>query len=1691
MGERRRLALLLAALALVAGITGAVTVTMLYNATVKWQREILQNVAESQVQAITDTEKVERATNPTISNEELLVIISRDLAHHYSQLPDFGATGEVLIGHKQDDYVRYLASSHWQSSSSITAFRAGKHLATPMRKAIDGQRGTLIGPDYRGIEVLAAFAPVPSLGWGVVAKIDLAEIRRPFTSAAFAVALVALLAIILLAISYARATNPLLREIAASELRFRTLAESTEAISWEYDPLADRWTYIAPQVEHLLGYAPDEWLNLQWWIARLHADDQSWVPEFFAEHARRGEFYNFEYRFICKNGNLVWIRECVGLEMGQDGPTMLRGYMFDITDRKQAEVLLQELNEQLNSTNEELSASNGELSATNAELIAANEEIAAFNEELTAINEQMVATNEELESTCLELEHASLELKESEERYHTLFREMLEGFALHEIICDDDGNPIDYRFEAVNPAFERMTGLKAVDIIGKTVLTVLPSTEQYWIETYGKVALTGKPAHFENYSEAQQKHFEINAYRPAPMHFACIFNDITGRKHAEATQRETLEMLDAVLKHTLIMMIYLDAEFNFIWVNHAYAETCNRDPSFFRGKNHFQLYPSAEYQAIFQRVVDTGEPFYAAAVPLEFETQPQRGVSYWDLSLIAVTDASKQTKGLVFTMAEATGRVAADQALRESERRLSEAQNMAQLGYWHWDIHTGKVEWSDQVYRIFHLDPASFTPQIDSIMELSPWPEDHERDKELIQKAMESHENGEYEQRFLRPDNSIGYYHSTFHGTYNDAGNLVAINGTVQDITERKIVEEELKASEQKYRELFENAPAGIFRTNSQGEVLSINSAMARMLGLDSTQDTIQRFNHLETNLYVHAERRAEFIRQMREQGSVEGFEYEANTADGRVVWLSMNARISQLEDDGNFIIEGFTMDITERKRTEDALQESEAKYRQLIELASEGVWADDYDNVTTFVNPQMAEMLGYRPEEILGHRNVEFMYPEDLIVGDDGDLVQRSEIGDARRRGEKSAYEQRFKRADGTELWCMVSGTPIIGSDGQYLGSFGMLTDITERKQIEKTLTESELRYRRLFESAKDGILILDAETGMVDDVNPYLIDMLGYSYEQLQGKEIWELGFLKDIVASRDNFYELQQQEYIRYDDLPLETVDGQRIDVEFVSNVYQVNNRKVIQCNIRDISERKRAEAALYQANREWETTFETITDMITVHDADFNILRANKAAKESLYLSNIDEITHIKCFRCYHGTDKPPEGCPSCDCLRTGLPAVQEVYEPHLDQYVEIRAIPTFDKDGRLGGLIHVVRNITERKLAEKERAALEDQLRQVHKMEAIGTLAGGIAHDFNNLLFAILGNAELALDEIDAGSQAYANIQALVVAGNRAKGLVQQILAFSRKTRQELVPLEIVKIIKEVLKMLRATFPSTIEIQQRMEQISALVIADPTEMHQVLMNLCTNAAIAMDQGPGVLGITLRETEISPESAQVVLGLAPGLYIELSVSDTGHGIAPEIQSRIFEPFFTTRETGKGTGLGLSVVHGIVTKLGGTITVDSKVDTGTRFTVYLPAQRGAVGSAELEDAQLPRGTAHILIVDDESNVLAVEQQMLESLGYRVTCCASAVEALALLRRDPQGIDVLLTDQTMPRQTGIELARDMFALRPDLPVILCTGYSEAVTPETIAAFGIKECLYKPVHKRELAEVIQRVLPGENAAEA
>ncbi|RPI75024.1 MAG: response regulator, partial [Desulfobacteraceae bacterium] len=405
---------------------------------------------------------------------------------------------------------------------------------------------------------------------------------------------------------------------------------------------------------------------------------------------------------------------------------------------------------------------------------------------------------------------------------------------------------------------------------------------------------------------------------------------------------------------------------------------------------------------------------------------------------------------------------------------------------------------------------------------------------------------------------------------------------------------------------------------------------------------------------------------------------------------------------------------------------------------------------------------------------------------------------------------------------------------------------------------------------------------------------------------------------------------------------------------------------------------------------------------------------------------------------------------------------------------------------------VQQELNERKKAEEAKKDLEIRLRQAQKMEAIGTLAGGIAHDFNNVLYPIIGYAEMGMDMAPEGSEINKNLNEILVAAERARDLVNQILTFSRQ--QEIKPrsLEIQSLLKEALKLIRAVIPSNISMIQNIDEHCGPILADPSQIHQIIMNLCTNAYYAMRQQGGVLEISLAEVQLDPEKIEKSFQGEPGLYLCLTVCDTGNGMDPGIIERIFDPYFTTKPPGEGTGMGLAMVHGIVKNYGGEITVNSKPGQGSVFKVYLPCVHEKIIETEIQEKKTRAGQGErVFFIDDEDQVIRMVKQMLERLGYTPIVQKDSVEALEAFRKNPDDYDLVITDQTMPKITGVELSKELLKIRADIPIILCTGYSEIVNEEQAQAAGIRKFIMKPIAKKALAQIIRETLDESSANDA
>jgi PAS domain S-box-containing protein len=514
---------------------------------------------------------------------------------------------------------------------------------------------------------------------------------------------------------------------------------------------------------------------------------------------------------------------------------------------------------------------------------------------------------------------------------------------------------------------------------------------------------------------------------------------------------------------------------------------------------------------------------------------------------------------------------------------------------------------------------------------------------------------------------------------------------------------------------------------------------------------------------------------------------------------------------------------------------------------------------------------------------------------------------------------------------------------------------------------------------------------------------------------------------------------------------------------------------------------AAAELRESETRYRLLAETAQESITIVDLAGGIKYANRATREILGCTEEELLgAKISCFTTAEEGERWQALLRERLVKQRGKRILSTELVTKDGQHLPFE-FTTADvvEDGKVTGVMNVGRDISDRLQAERTR----QQTLQAQKLEAIGTLAGGIAHDFNNILFAIIANAELMQDSISDDSPNAECLEQILQASQRAKELVHQILAFSRRSDTKPLALNISLLTKEVVKLLRPVMPSSIEMRLDVSGNAALVLADPTEIHQLLMNLCTNASHAMAGGQGLLEIRLKDVFFDEETVVAYPKLKAGNYVELTVSDSGSGMPPQVRERIFEPFFTTKEQGQGTGMGLAVVHGIVTRLGGSITVYSEVGLGTTFHIYLPAITGDAPSfAAKNDTELPRGAGHILVVDDERAVTDAMARVLQGLGYKVTQCNASIHALELFYSDPEEYTLVITDMTMPKMNGTALARALLIQRPDLPIILCTGFSQGVSAETASAIGICSYLSKPISRQALAHTVARLLGFSSA---
>ena len=798
-----------------------------------------------------------------------------------------------------------------------------------------------------------------------------------------------------------------------------------------------------------------------------------------------------------------------------------------------------------------------------------------------------------------------------------------------------------------------------------------------------------------------------------------------------------------------------------------------------------------------------------------------------------------------------------------------------------------------------------------------------------------------------------------------------------------------------------------------------------------------------------------------------------------------MSEKVAELEEE-----------IANRKKIEAALAESERKFRGIFNqtfqftglLALDGTLLEANITALDIIKAEMGEIQG-KP-----------FWDTPWWAHSPEVREQIRSAVEAAAAGRLLRFETTNQTADGRIINIDFSMKPVLDEAGKPIYIIPEGRDITERKKAEEAAEAIRRRLLDIVDFLPDATFVIDEDKKVIA-WNKAMEEMTGRMKSEIVGKDDLEYSrlfygdnrpVLIDMIWEHDG-EAVSKYDYLKkvgdmlYAEVFVPTLNnGQGAYVSATASPLFNQDGDIVGAieSVRDITVRKQAEANLRASEKRFRDLFNSITDFIYTHDLDGRMIGLNPvAAKEFGYDPEAVAGQMISEFLHPDNRDAIYEEYLPQLKREGGLDGTFKIMTAFgQTRYVEFKStlVQPQDGDPYVSG---VGRDITDRIMAQREIRSLEEQLFQAQKMEALGVMAGGIAHDFNNILGAILGFTELAINKAEKDSRQYHYLEQVLTAGNRAADLISHILIFSRQSDQKRQQLDVKPIIRETLRLLRASIPTSVEIRQEIFPGEAITIGHPIQIQQIILNLCTNAAQAISENGGCLTITLNETQITSESVGPTLGLKPGRYLMLEVIDTGSGIDPSVKERIFDPYFTTKPVGEGTGLGLATVHGIVKSYEGAITVHSEVGIGSRFTVYLPSGLKEFEAENKLSASIRQGDETILFVDDEAALVEMGNEVLQELGYTVKACGSSQEALEVFRKHPGDFDLVITDLTMPQINGLELAKNMIRIRADIPIILCTGFSGKIKPEIAEAAGIKAVLMKPLVISNLAETIRGVL--------
>jgi PAS domain S-box-containing protein len=1084
----------------------------------------------------------------------------------------------------------------------------------------------------------------------------------------------------------------------------------------------------------------------------------------------------------------------------------------------------------------------------------------------------------------------------------------------------------------------------------------------------------------------------------------------------------------------------------------------------------------------------------------------------------AVADDEGRVLGLVTCCQDVTAARAAEEALRTSEERFRQlAEHIDAVFYVNDGADLARTTYVSPAYeRLWGRSRESLFAQPRSWTD-AVHPDDRARVHAALSMQVEAGYDVEY--RIVRPDGGVRWIHDRSFAIRDAHGRVYRYAGIAEDVTARRTAEEALRASEQRYRELFEEMPVGLYRTAPDGRLLDVNSALASSLGFADRAGLLAADVN---DLVADPADRAEWRRRIDADGVVRDFETLNRRRDGTLIWLRDSARAVRGPDGEVRHYDGVLEDVTERRhaqealrrahdeletrvrertaeldaanrrlraeveersRSQAALRDSEERYRLVAETASDAIVTIDEGGTIVYANPAAARIFGIPAGHMVGSPLVRLM-PERVRARHRAGLNRYLETGE--RRLAWSSVEVPGMHANGTEIPLELSFGEL--QDGPMRLLTAVIRDVSERRRAADALRVSEERFRTVVENLGEAILLTDLDDRVLY-ASPLVHQVTGYAPAEMEGAVAHELllpGPEKQTLL--DTMKRRAEGASERYQ-VPITRKDGTRAWIEVIGTPLRDAGGEVVGTlgAITDITERLRSEQELRAVQERFRLVVETVRDfsIVTLDTGGF-VLSWN-AGGERITGYAVEEILgrHLSVF---YTPDEQAAGLPAAVLDRAAAEgrAEQEGWRVRKDgtafwAHTVLNALHD-DAGGRIG-FAAITRDLTAAREAEEALRRSEEQLRHSQKMEAVGRLAGGIAHDFNNILMAMGGNVQLLLRQTPPHDPRREELDEVKKGADRAAALTQQLLAFSR--RQVLQPrvVNLSEVMDGMVGMLERVVNEDVEILTRFVASPAHVKADPGQLEQVVMNLVVNSRDAMPDG-GVIVLETRTIDVGEGGVDGNPGAAPGTYVGLSVTDTGMGMDAAVRERVFEPFFTTKEEGKGTGLGLSTVYGIVQQSEGFLTLESRPGVATTVAAWFPlAREAAAEAASAQAAPLVGGDETVLLVEDEEAVRRVVRKTLAGAGYHVLEARRASEALEHLAGHPGPVHLLLTDVVMPGMSGVELARRVGTLRSGVRVLFFSGYAPDRAVQHAVAAGRAGFLQKPAQPDDLVRRVRETL--------